>query len=218
MDPSNTFHRPRDNIPFSPNDYWDRSRFVDPNPTQSLASLPSHIQSPGPEEPRSESGLKPWPAAMAAAITKPETRPSSQNARLTVQDARGRTTDRSYAQQLKMRSRSPQFVPYERSVSGSRSVVASPSPSPRPSVDEKRPGMARAGSDRSVATTRRWYNGQSEWAQRSEGKAETETETDIKDQGQDQSTGKDPDEVVMSSTAYPGQEWTPAGLHGLEYF
>lgn len=109
-------------------------------------------------------------------------------------------------------------MPYERSVSGSRSVVASPSPSPRPSVDEKRPGMARAGSDRSVATTRRWYNGQSEWAQRSEGKAETETETDIKDQGQDQSTGKDPDEVVMSSTAYPGQEWTPAGLHGLEYF
>lgn len=202
MDPSSPFRRPRDNTPFHPNDYWDRSRFTDPNPTHSLASLPSHIQSPGSGSGSdSGPGLKPWP------VSRPETRPNPQSANLRVQDARGRTSDRSYAQQLKMRSRSPQFMPFERSASGSRSEVAHPRP------DEKqRPEIVRAGSDVKVPTSDHG-DGQPEWGQRSEAQDQL-----LPKQSQCQSTGKEQDEVVMSSTAYPGQEWTPAGFHGLEYF
>lgn len=99
-------------------------------------------------------------------------------------------------------------MPFERSASGSRAEVTRPRPDER-----QRPEIVRAGSDVKVPTSDYHHGGQPEWGQRSETQDQL-----LPKQSQSQSSGKEQDEVVMSSTAYPGQEWTPAGFHGLEYF
>lgn len=107
-------------------------------------------------------------------------------------------------------------MPFDRSASSSRTALSPQSG--YTSNEKQRPGIVRVASDRNVPAAQ-WYSSRSELGQR-----ETQSATEPKAQaqaqlkGQVESTEKDPDEVVMSSTSYPGQEWTPDGFRGWEYF
>lgn len=119
---------------------------------------------------------------------------------------RGRCTGEMYAQELKLRSRSPRFVPFEwgrgtssRSGSGAGPDLESgsgsgPGPGNTPVGAGGGDGDSNGGETTSAATS--------------------EPQTG-ESRGQEQDCD---DEIVMSSTAYPGQEWRPATLGQRGYF
>lgn len=196
------------NIPYHPNDYWDIARSPDAkNPVHSLTALPGHIPTTRVSPSPSPSPLPSPGANSTAQLTPP----------LGQQDvSRGRSTGKTYAQELKLRSRSPRFVPFrgeQGSSSGPRSGGGS-------RADSGSGAGAGAGADAglgpnySPAGAAGNGNGGITSAATTRERQAADPERQAQCQAQDQ---KRDDEVVMSSTAYPGQEWRPAALGQWEY-
>lgn len=210
---------PKPNIPYSPNDYWDRTRFSssdsDKSPSHSIASLPHH------------------PPALSITSTSP-----SRNNEIPPPSSRGRSSQRTYAQELQLRSRSPKLFelrPQDKADTtkedgggGGRDPATRlggfQAVNPRTSRvgDQELPWKLSIPGDTSGGT----------------GDAAATTDTDAGDGGGDKHPQRgqirainegqppvelpdhkeDDEEIVMSSTAYPGQEWKPDGLSQWEYW
>lgn len=198
------------NTPYHPNDYWDIARSPDDkNPVHSLTALPGHIPTTRVSPSPSPSPL-PSPGANSTARLTPL---------LGQQDvSRGRSTGKTHAQELKLRSRSPRFVPFggeQGSSSGPRSEGGSRADSDSDSGAGAGTGL---GPNYSPAGAAGHGNGGIPSAATTATTREHQAaDPERQDQRQDQDQNRD-DEVVMSSTAYPGQEWRPAALGQWEDF
>lgn len=195
MNPPNSSATPKPtNIPYHPNDYWDLAR-VDQTPVHSLTALPGHMPTTRVSPSPSQSSRGNYMAQLTPPLGQQDM-------------SRGRGTGETYAQKLNLRSRSPRFVPFEwgrGTSSGSGSGAGPDLESGSGSEPDNTPvgagggdGGSNGGGSTSAATSEP-QTGESRGQKR----------------GQEQDCD---DEIVMSSTAYPGQEWRPATLGQRGYF
>lgn len=210
-----TKEMPKPNIPYSPNDYWDRTRFSsasDKSPSHSIASLPHH------------------PPALSITSTSP-----SRNNEIPPPSSRGRSSQRTYAQELQLRSRSPKLFelrPQDKgdtSKNGDGDGGRDPATrlggfravNPRTSRvgDQELPWKLSIPGDTSPGTSDAAAaaaaadadtgDGSDKHPQRGQIPAINEGKAPVELPGH---KDNDDEEIVMSSTAYPGQEWRPDGL------
>lgn len=207
---------PKPNIPYSPNDYWDRTRFSssdsDKSPSHSIASLPHH------------------PPALSITSTSP-----SRNNEIPPPSSRGRSSQRTYAQELQLRSRSPKLFelrPQDKADTTENDGGGGRDPAtrlggfqavnPRTSrVGDQElpwklsiPGDTSGGTgDAAAAATDAdaGDGGGDKHPQRGQIRAINEGQAPV-ELPDHKDKDNDDEEIVMSSTAYPGQEWRPDGL------
>lgn len=203
---------PKKPLPYHPNDYWDRTHFSTDHdhdhdrahsPTHSISSLPTHPPNLG------------IPSSSAAGRSKRDEIPRP----------RGRGAERTYAQELQLRSRSPRVWKVAgtdggRSASASGSFGISHKANTNTDPNSKRrisqgvsesskspvPNNPNDSEDNHNHTT---VNENENTRPRT---IRTVNETQPVELLGTKHDGHDEEEVVMSSTAYPGQEWRPAGL------
>lgn len=216
-----TKEMPKPNIPYSPNDYWDRrfSSDSDKSPSHSIAALPHH------------------PPALSITSTSP-----SRNNEIPPPSSRGRSSQRTYAQELQLRSRSPklfQLRPQDKAdttengdggrdpatrLGGFRAVnprtsrvgdqelpwkLSLPGDTSPGTSDAAAAAAAAADADTGDGSDQHPQRGQIRTINEGQPPVELPSHKDKDDEGE---------EIVMSSTAYPGQEWRPDGLSQWEYW
>ena len=212
-----TKEMPKNNIPYSPNDYWDRTRFSssssdpDKSPSHSIASLPHH------------------PRALSITSTSP-----SRNNQIPPPSSRGRSSSqRTYAQELQLRSRSPKLFelrPQDKADTSKNGGGRDPATqlggfqavNPRTSRvgDQELPWKLSIPGDSTTDTAAAAADGDNKHdkhPQRGQIRAINEGQPPV-ELPEHKDKDDEGEEIVMSSTAYPGQEWRPDGLSQWEYW